>query len=482
MSISSALSNAVSGLTAASRAAEAVSSNTANAMTDGYGRREVELAARSGGAGGGVRVLGEQRMVEQGLISDRRVSQAAGAEAEVEVAFLSAHEDSIGTPGESGSLTDRIDRVDSALLELSSQPDSQARQEETLNALNALTDQINTLSDEVQTARQDADATIDKNVDQLNASIEQVVDLNLQIQRNTISNLPTAALMDERQRVIDGIADLVPIKELPRDNGAVALVTTGGAVLVDGTAAELSFEPTPTIVPEMSLEGGTLGTVMLNGRPQNMETGGLAGGSLAGQFAVRDDLAVEAQAELDSLARDLVARFDDPAVDASLTAGDPGLFTDRGAAFDPADEVGLSARLTVNSAVDPDQGGALWRLRDGVGATAPGASGDNAQILAFHDALNDPAVPQSDAITGTQRSIAGLAAELASSVSTRHQNALSEQSYSNARTDSLLDLERAGGVDTDQELQKLLLIEQAYAANAQVIQAVDEMLKELMAI
>ena len=43
MSISSALSNALSGLNAVSRAADVVSSNVANAMTEGYGKREIEL-------------------------------------------------------------------------------------------------------------------------------------------------------------------------------------------------------------------------------------------------------------------------------------------------------------------------------------------------------------------------------------------------------------------------------------------------------
>ena len=39
MSISASLSSALSGLTAASRRAEVVASNVANAMTEGYGRR-----------------------------------------------------------------------------------------------------------------------------------------------------------------------------------------------------------------------------------------------------------------------------------------------------------------------------------------------------------------------------------------------------------------------------------------------------------
>jgi flagellar hook-associated protein 1 FlgK len=37
-------------------------------------------------------------------------------------------------------------------------------------------------------------------------------------------------------------------------------------------------------------------------------------------------------------------------------------------------------------------------------------------------------------------------------------------------------------VDTDQELAHLLLVEQAYAANARVLQTVDMLLKRLMEI
>jgi hypothetical protein len=46
MSISGAVANALSGLTASARSAEVISSNIANAMTDGYGRREVVLGFR----------------------------------------------------------------------------------------------------------------------------------------------------------------------------------------------------------------------------------------------------------------------------------------------------------------------------------------------------------------------------------------------------------------------------------------------------
>ena len=56
MSISGSLSNALSGLTAAGRAAAVVSSNISNSMTEGYGKRDLVLTERMlAGTGAGVR-------------------------------------------------------------------------------------------------------------------------------------------------------------------------------------------------------------------------------------------------------------------------------------------------------------------------------------------------------------------------------------------------------------------------------------------
>lgn len=40
----------------------------------------------------------------------------------------------------------------------------------------------------------------------------------------------------------------------------------------------------------------------------------------------------------------------------------------------------------------------------------------------------------------------------------------------------------ADGVDTDTEMQRLLQYEQAYAANARVIQAIDEMMNTILRV
>jgi len=83
MSISSALSNALSGLSANARIAQVISANVANAQTPGYAPRAIELATRGQGHAGGVSVLGVVRHVDAGLLADRRSADGALAGAGV---------------------------------------------------------------------------------------------------------------------------------------------------------------------------------------------------------------------------------------------------------------------------------------------------------------------------------------------------------------------------------------------------------------
>jgi flagellar hook-associated protein 1 FlgK len=80
------------------------------------------------------------------------------------------------------------------------------------------------------------------------------------------------------------------------------------------------------------------------------------------------------------------------------------------------------------------------------------------------------------------RSASGLAADLLSRVSAERQRADVALTQSEAKQQALQALELQDGVDTDHEMQELLLIEQAYAANAKVVKAVDDMIKQLLGL
>ncbi|MCB2109625.1 MAG: flagellar hook-associated protein FlgK [Defluviimonas sp.] len=484
MSLSASLANALSGLTAASRRAEVVSANVANATTEGYARRELALSPLSlGGSGAGVRVGGVTRAVDMTVLSDLRLANAEAGGSGMRADFFSQIEALLGAPGEAGSLTERVSAFQTKLTEAASRPDSAARLQSVVDAGNALTATLRTLSGAVQQARMDADAGIAGQVSSLNDALGRVADLNAEITAQRATGHDAAALMDERQRLIDGISAIVPLREVARPNDQVALYTTGGAILLDGSPATIGFTRVGVITPDMSLGGGSLGGLTLNGMTiASGDDGLLAGGTLAAAFAVRDRLAPAVQGDLDAFARDLIERFEAPGLDPTLTSSDPGLLTDAGAMFTLATEEGIAARITFNAAADPARGGALWRLRDGLGATAAGNVGDATLLTAFGSALASTRVAGSGNAAGVARSAAGLAADLVSAVAGDRLGAEAGVGSAAARQSALKELQLADGVDTDAEMQSLLMIEQAYSANARVIQTIDDLIQQLIGL
>ncbi|MBW6506704.1 MAG: flagellar hook-associated protein FlgK [Rhodobacteraceae bacterium] len=484
MSISAALGNALSGLSAVARAADVVASNTANAMTEGYARRELSLSSRSlGGTGAGVWVDGVSRVVNRVVVADRRIADAEVGNATLRTDFVATLESLLGNPGEAGSLSSNLASFESALIEAASRPDSEARLATVLKSAQTLGAQLNTLSASVQQARADADHAIGEQVRVLNDSLSQIDRLNAEIVAQKAAGRDATALMDLRQRAVDTVAAIVPVREVAREHDQISLYTTGGAILLEGNAAIIGFAPVGVVTADMTLASGALSGITINGMAVPPTDDGLfGGGSLGASFAIRDTLAPAAQTQLDAFARDLISRFQDPLVDPTLAPGEPGLFTDRGAALDPLDEVGLAGRVAVNTLADPAQGGALWRLRDGLGAAAPGAVGDARILSALGDALTRAQVPASGSFIGAARSASGLAADILSQVSSGRQTSEAQQVFASARQDALRTLQLQDGVDTDHEMQTLLQIEQAYAANARVIGTIDELIQQLLAL
>jgi len=483
MSISGALSNALSGLTAASRTTEAISSNIANVMTDGYGRRQVELSSRSLGANGaGVWIDGVTRQVDDAIIANRRLADASLGDTSTRAHFLEQIQDAIGLPGEPGSLGTRLAEFQSSLMEAASRPDSSVRLQKVVRSASSLVDHVNSISDRIQGLRMEADSGIFTLVSRLNDTLRQIEDLNTDIVSLRGAGHDANALIDQRQSLIDSISEIVPLRQIAREHGRIALISEGGETLLDGPAPTIEFTPVGIIVPEMTVASGGLNTLSINGRPIDMGStyNSLRGGSLAALFHVRDDIAVEAQADLDAFARDLIERFQDPSIDPTLSSGQPGLFTDAGTTFTPANETALSSRLALNPLVDPGSGGALWRIRDGLGAAAPGNVGNSALLQSLSDALSQTRIPASGSFAGASRTSPGLAADFLSSISSRHQAIQSEVLFSEARQKALKTKELETGVDTDQEMQHLLLAEQAFSANARVIQTADDLIQTLL--
>ncbi|SIS50258.1 flagellar hook-associated protein 1 FlgK [Roseivivax lentus] len=469
MSMSIAVNKALLGLARNAQATSVVSSNLSNASEPGYARRVI---------------VGDQilRVVDPALLSDRRLSDAEMAAAQTMQDYAQRLDALAGSAEDPGSLQNLMSIFDSALLSAAADPASEQRLNAVAVAGSDLAQAIGSASGEIQAARADADTAIAKDLAQLNALLEEAASLNQALARAQPGTASTASLFDQRQKVIDAVAEIVPIRTAPRDQNGIALYTTNGAILLDGQPATVGFTPTPVIAAQMTEANGLLGGLTINGRAVSSgPKGPLSGGRLGAAFEARDVMLPEAQARLDGIAYDLIERFGAGGPDATIAPGQIGLFSELGAPPGPPPVPGLSERLIWNPAVAPGSTD-LWKLRDGLGATAPGEVGDAALLNALSDSLNALRAPTDPALGGSVRSARGQFAAFGASIEATR--ILSEDALTrfSARNTALREIEFSQGVDSDVELQRLLEIEQNYAANAQVLRSVDEMLNQLLSI
>ena len=475
MSLNSALSASLSGLAASARRAEIVSSNIANAQTPGYVRRQVELAPTGPESGrAGVHVVAVTRPQDHGLLAMRRLADAAAAGAEVTAGFLKTAEAAFGSPDDPSALSSRLSKLESALITASAQPGNEARLTAVREAMEGVALGLRRATDNVQSARQAADSRIASEVAEVNLGLKKIAALNASIAADHARGQDISALLDHRQALVDRIATIIPLREVPRDQMRIALYATGGAILLEDNPSTLGFVATGVI----GAEDTALPELRLNDRPLRMGEGAvLGGGSLSALFRLRDELAPQAQARLDLLAADLAERLAATDSHAGL-----GWLTDAGAPPDPARTVGLAGRLAVNPRLDPMQGGALSRLRDGLSASVPGPVGDGSRLAAQARAMTDTRLTGSPVLSPGERSLSGLAADLLGQTAQSRLTAEAEASFTAARSDALKQAEHQNGVDTDAELQDMMAVEQAYGANAKVLKTLDDLMKLLLEV
>jgi len=483
MTLSLALHNALSGLQANTQKAEVISTNVANALTDGFGRREVALSSLS--TTGGVRVDGIIRASSPVLAESRRFADAASGSASVRSDAYTRLADAIGEPGAPGALATIADDFDAALSAAADTPESAALLKGAVLAAGDYAASINRIAAEVINLRASADTAIAGQVQTINSSLRKIQSLNAEIKTRELSGGDISALLDQRESLIKEVSSMIPIRTVMRPFNEIALYAANGGQLLDGKAYEIGFTASPGAAPGATLANGGLSGITLNGVPiaigEGSGDGLLDGGSLAASFEVRDQIAPETFAMLDGLAAGLITRVQDLPEDGTLTPGDPGLFTDAGTAFDPADEFGVALRIALNPQVDQAAGGDAFRLRDGLNAASPGVVGDATILRGLKEALVGNETPTvGSGLTGA-RSAAGFAAELSVNLLTDADRAQGAAMFEAGSANALREAELAEtGVDTDQELSRLLQVEQAFSANARVVSVVDELFDRLL--
>ncbi len=482
MSLSAALNAARTGLETSSLRAELTALNVANAATPGYVRRTAEIRETlAGGETTGVRSSGIQRANDILLTAERRLTGSAVAQRDVLTSAWQAVSNRIGSSLDGSTIFNAVSNFDAQLFASAATPESAAQANSLFESAKSLTSELRSLSTMVETQRASADRSIAEATNTVNRALRDVQALNVRIMSVDRTTTQAAALMDERDRALDIITQHLSIQTVERQAGAIDVLTTEGVYLLAGEARQIDFSPSLAFDATRTLANGALSGLSVDGidlTPGAPTYGAVTSGRLAGLFQLRDSDLPALSAQFDAVAGDLVSRFSDDALDPTKTPGAPGLFVDA----DPAAGAGIAGRIQLNPAVDPSQGGAIWRMRDGLGAALPGPDGNGATLSRLSGALRSVNAINAGGLQGNWS-----AAELAAQLSSRAgQSRISHESVlasARAQHSVVAEAEKTRtGVDIDAQMQELLIIEQAYAANARVVEITSRLIDRLMEI
>jgi len=327
MSLSQVLATAASGLRASQAGLTVVAGNVANAQTPGYVRKVADQVTTSAGEfGSGVRVAAINRELDQYVQRQLRVESSGASYADLRSSFYDRLQGIYGVPGSDSALETVFNKLTTALQALATSPEDASARSAVLSSAQVLTQQLNSMTTDVQGLRNDAELGLADSVAKANEAMKHIADINRQLGVTDSNDATTATLLDQRDQAIDQLAQLMDIKVVQNDHNQVTVFTNSGVQLVGIAASTLSFDPQGSMNATAQWSADptkrTVGTIMLEGpNGGNLDlvaNKSIRSGQIAAYLEMRDQVLVQAQTQLDEFAAGLARTLSD-----RTTAGTP---------------------------------------------------------------------------------------------------------------------------------------------------------------
>lgn len=498
MSLDVSLGTARSGIALISRQLSQAAANVANAGTEGYTSKRIEARAlTAAGMPFGVRSLAADRLVDGALVARMLSARSADAAASAREASLERIEQAHGTIAGEQSVADLMARLHEGLIALQGAPSDPIRQRAVVTGAENLVGRFHSVSDAIGAVRQDAQDGMEAEVRAINASLRDIARLTDEIRPERLAGRTVADLEDQRDAAIARLAESIDVTALRSANGGIVLMTRGGVTLpLDRDRDALSIDPAAVGVQSYYGPAGTLPGVVLMGTDV---TANLTGGRLGEYRNLRDGTLPRMQAELDVLATGIAARFE--AQGLRLFTTQAGNVPNPTLPYTVSGAMGFASSIRVSAAVSANP--AL--VRDGthvVPGFVPNPPGGPAGFIVLIErvlrftlgAEQAPAVPHPAfasaglgpdglllARVASQASLGAQATQVvAVQTLERAEAAEAAEAASTLRTGLEGRFSRMSGVDVDQEMAAMVMLQNSYAANARVMSAVQQMFEQLL--
>lgn len=471
MSLSGALTSAISGLQVSTTLLQLTSNNIANAQTAGYTKKDASLSTvQLGNFAGGVQVGTYTRATNTALSTSLNNATSSSSYLSTQNSYLKQIQTFLGSSSNPPPLAGAIANFQSAWTNFQSAPEDQAQQIAVVQAGQAIATQVQSIMSGVNQMGRQVRSDIGTSITSLNSDLQQISALNKQIAQQGPGVQTTGNLEDQRDQLINQVSQITNVVVMPRGQGQVALYTSDGVQLVDTEAQVFSYNGTNITTASGGVVTNDLVGGSLQAQVQFIATASAANTStnpgnqvlskltsqlsmLAYQFTDTSNPNSFAAAynAATSSGNELTSGFFTVGTDLSTGLPDPSTFQVNPALINGTNSVKqasgtpVAASLTASFAYPPTSPAGL-----GLGlASTTGTYTDmgTAVISYFQQAAN---TVSNQSATATQQ----------------------QQYYQQSLSD-------ATGVNVDTELVNLTTLQNSYAASAHVISTVSQMFQDL---
>jgi flagellar hook-associated protein 1 FlgK len=382
--------------------------------------------------------------------------------------YMSKVTDLLGTTAGTPPLTDSMQKFQSAWMELEATPEDTIAQGQIVTYGDDLARELRRLTSGVEDIQRQLDSDIQSSVDQLNTALTTIDKLNDDILASKGAGEPTMNLEDKRDQMIREVASVMSIRTVERSDGKLSIFTSSGISLLD--AAPVTFSYSNGVLRSSGSD------VALNGQVNDGKLGALLELSADGSTTNPPQTAsTQPGAEIiRKLSSQLEALSD--AFLGSSKAGEPTSFADAYNNADPIADGELANRFFVGTSSGNIQ-------------INPGLLSGEKQIK--QSAITN--VTQSLSASGRTLTADGLrltsvsySSMVTTMIGTWSTNAKVTQEQSTIATDfkSQLDTRYKNntGVNMDEEIAMLQVLQRNYSAAARVMQTVNNMLDAIEGI
>lgn len=327
-------------------AIQVTGNNIANVNTEGYSRQRVLLEANRYGLGVAV---GSLQRIRDSFFDKQKISgmQEMGY-LEVRSNLMKQMEE-IFNESNSEGLSASINDFFKSLQDLSSNPNGTAEREMTSSQGTLLSDLFNSYYRQIESLQKDANKEIGEVVLNINSLASRIAELNAEIMGTQV-DFPPTDLLDERNKLLNDLANLVDVNYFTDNNGSVNVFIGGGYTLIEGANKN-------TLETNINTENkGYSDVVFVDSNGMHLTINNkIRNGKLKGYLDIRDKFIPEQLKRLDNLASSLILNFNLQHRQGFGLDGNTGrdFFNMMAVYFQAAITNTGGARVTANSIADP---------------------------------------------------------------------------------------------------------------------------------